>query len=427
MSPGSRELRIGITPLTDSAPLVVAAEREFFAQEGLRVTLSCEPSWANIRDKLAAGALEAAHMLAPMPLAATLGVGPLEQPMGTALSLGLGGNAVSVSLPLWRRMQALAPEAMAAPVTRGRALAAVVAERRAAGAPPLRLATVFPVSMHSYELRFWLATSGIVPDRDVRLLVVPPPRMVAELEAGAIDGFCVGEPWSSVAVLRGSGAIVLTKHDLWNNAPEKVLGVTLAWAERHPEQHRALLRALLRAARWCDEPEHRPELARLLSECGLVEAPAEALRPSLAGMLRVGPGATTRRLAEFHCFDRFAATFPWRSHAAWILVQMLRWGQIEKAIDVRATAAAVYWTELHREVAAELGIPRPDADEKVEGLHAEPWSQPARAGAILLGADRFLDGSRFDARRPVEALAAYAVHALRVPLGELSAAQRRPD
>jgi nitrate/nitrite transport system substrate-binding protein len=399
-----RSLRIGITPLTDSAPLVVAARHGFFAEEGLRVALSCEPSWANIRDKLAAGALDAAHMLAPMPLAASLGVGPLELPMGTALSLGLGGNAITVSLALWQRMQALAPDAMAEPATRGRALAAVVAERRAQNAPPLRLATVFPVSMHGYELRYWLAASGVHPDADVRLLVVPPPRMVGELEAGAIDGFCVGEPWSSVAVLRGSGVVALAAHDLWSHAPEKVLGVTLAWAERHRSEHRALLRAVLRAARWCDDPDRRPELARLLADSGFVEAPLEALMPSLTGALRVGPGAARRHLPEFHVFHRHAASFPWRSHAAWILVQMLRWGQIEKAIDVRAAAAAVYWTELHREVAAEIGVACPEQDEKPEGP--------------------LLDGARFDPRRPLDALDACALHALRVSLEELAAEQR---
>ena len=422
MSP--RPLRIGITPLCDSAPLVVAAQRGFFAEEGLDVSLSCEPSWANIRDKLAAGALDAAHMLAPMALASTLGVGPLELPVVTALSLGLGGNAITASLPLWQHMQELAPGAMALPATRGRALATVVAARRAAGAPRLRLATVFPVSMHSYELRFWLASAGIDPDRDVRLLVVPPPRMVAELEAGAIDGFCVGEPWNSVAVLRGSGAMLITKHDLWNCAPEKVLGVTRAFAEQEDAAHRALLRALLRAARWCDEPAHRPLIAHLLARHAGIEVPVEALVPFLTGELRVGPGPATRSLPEFHAFDRFAATFPWRSHAAWMLVQMLRWGHVEKSLDVRATTEAVYWTELHREVAAELDIPRPDVDEKVEGVHAEPWTQASRSGPIELGADLLLDGSRFDARHCTASLADCGIHAMRISLDELESAQR---
>jgi nitrate/nitrite transport system substrate-binding protein len=420
-------LRIGITPLCDSAPIVVAAERGFFRDEGLAVELSREPSWANIRDKLAAGALDAAHMLAPMPLAATLGVGPFQQPMITALSLGLGGNAITLSSALWQRMCALDEEAVLDPATCGRALARVVAERRAAGAPALRLATVFPVSMHDYELRCWLASSDLVPDRDVQLRVVPPPRMVAELETGAIDGFCVGEPWNSVAVLRGSGVIALTKHDLWNNAPEKVLGVTLDFAERHDDLHRALLRALLRATRWCEVREHREELVRLLALHAGLDVPAEALWPTLSGELIVGPGGARRSLPEFHSFERHAATFPWRSHAAWMLVQMLRWGQLEKSLDVRAAARAVYWTELHREVAAELGVLRPDVDDKLEGLHAAAWRHQTRAGSLELGSDLFLDGSRFDARRCVEWLRGQAIHALRVPLDELEAAQRTRD
>jgi nitrate/nitrite transport system substrate-binding protein len=299
----------------------------------------------------------------------------------------------------------------------------VASERRRAGGPPLRFGVVFPVSMHAYELRLWLASAGLAPDRDVRLRVVPPPRMVAELEAGAIDGFCVGEPWSSLAVLRGSGAIALAKHDVWNNAPEKVLGVRLAWAERHPETHRALLRALLRAARWCDEPGNRAELALLLASRRVIDAPPDALLPSLLGELRVARDAPRRRLPEFHSFHRFAASFPWRSHASWILTQMLRWGQLEKAIDVRATAAAVYWTELHRQAAEEVGIARPDIDEKPEGEHAAPWTLATREGPLELGADLLLDGSRFDARDCVGYLRGCRLHELRVPLDELAAAQ----
>jgi len=409
-----KPLRIGITPLTDSAPIVVAYERGFFARQGARVEVSVEPSWANIRDKLAAGVLDAAHALAPMPLAATLGVGPLQQPMVTALSLGLGGNAIAVSRELFRQMEEADPEAMATPRTRGQALARVVAARRARGAPLLRLATVFPVSMHAYELRYWLAASGLVPDRDVRLLVVPPPRMVARLEAGAIDGFCVGEPWSTVAVERGSGAVVLTKHDIWQNAPEKVLAASAAFAEQQPEAHRALLRALLEASHWCDAPENRPELARILAR-GWVEASEPALLASLS-------------VEGFHCFDRFAATFPWRSHAAWIVTQMLRWGQLEKAVDVRAVAALVYRSDLHREAAAELGLPLPARDEKPEGVHAARWLLPGDDGRPLeLGPDLFLDGRSFDPRDPAGYLAGFEIAELRVSHEEIAAAQRTGD
>jgi nitrate/nitrite transport system substrate-binding protein len=404
-------LRIGITPLSDSAPIVAAHELGLFGRHGLRVDVSVEPSWANIRDKLAARVLDAAHALAPMPLAATLGVGPLQQPTVTAPSLGLGGNAITVSNALWRALEEADAVALATPATRGRALARVVAARRAAGAPRPRLATVFPVSMHAYELRYWLAAFGIHPDRDVELCVVPPPRMVEQLEAGAVDGFCAGAPWSSVAVLRGSGAALLSGHDVWQNAPEKVLAVNAAWAEANGETHLALIRALLEAAWWCDEPGNRAELAHMLAG-GWVDAPEPALQDSLAA-------------EGVHRFARFAATFPWRSHAAWIVTQMLRWGQLEKPLDVGAIAAHVYHSDLYREAAGELGVPCPAQDEKAEGIHDVRWSVARQGGGTLeLGPDLFIDGRRFDPRDPAGYLAGFEIHALRVPLDELSAAQR---
>lgn len=405
------ELRIGLTPLCDAAPLVVGYELGFFAREGLRVELSREPSWSNIRDKLAAGAIDAAHALAPMPLAATLGVGPLQQPTIAALSLGLGGNAVCVSLALRRALDAADAAAAASPASSGRALARLVASRRAAGAPPLRFGTVFPVSMHTYELGYWLATAGLDPQTDVELRVVPPPRMAEELAQGAIDGFCVGEPWSSVAVARGIGAILLTGHDVWSHAPEKVLAVSLGWAERNPAVHRALLRALILAGRWCDDHGNRPELARRLSPW--VDAPEEMLLPSLLGALR----------PSFHVFHRFAASFPWRSHAAWILARMLAHGQIEKAIDVRGVAAAVYRSDLYREAARELGLACPIADEKLEGAHALPWRLETDGAPLDMPPDRFLDGRSFDARDVVGHLAEGPRGGLRLPLDELAAAQ----
>ncbi len=401
---------MGITPLTDCAPIAVAVERGFFEREGLRVEILREPSWANIRDKLAAGALEAAQMLAPMPFAATLGVDPVHQQVVTALSLGLGGNAITLSRELWHELETLDSRAGEHPSRSGRALARCVAARRARGAAPLRLGTVFPVSMHSFELRAWLAASGLAPDRDVRILVVPPPRMVAALEVGALDGFCVGEPWNTHAVQRGSGVIATTKHALWNHAPEKVLGVRLEWAERNPEVHRALLRALICASRWCDEAENRAPLAELLARPRYVGVPAAVLAPSLTA-------------PSFHLFHRYAANFPWRSHAVWMLCQMLRWGQLEKPIDLRRVAAEVYRSDLYREAAADLGLPVPSADEKVEGVHESTWRVPGEHVDLEVGADLFFDDLRFDARDPVAYLAAQTIHDRVVRLDELAKAQ----
>jgi nitrate/nitrite transport system substrate-binding protein len=235
--------------------------------------------------------------------------------------------------------------------------------------------------------------------------------MVVELESGAVDGFCVGEPWSSVAVEHGSGAVLLSGHDVWQNAPEKVLAVNAAFADANGEAHLALIRALLEAAYWCDEPGNRAELARMLA-AGWVDAPESALGASLAA-------------EGFHRFARFAATFPWRSHAAWILTQMLRWGQLEKPVDVRAAAAFVYRSDLYREAAGELGVPCPVDDEKPEGIHDVRWSAAREGGGTLeLGPDLFIDGRRFDPLDPAGYLAGFEIHALRVPLDELAGAQR---
>lgn len=388
----TRELVIGITPLADCAPLAVALEHGHFAREGLTVRLSREPSWANIRDKLATGALDAAHMLAPMTLAASLGLEPVAEPAVTALSLGVGGNAITVSRRLRARLAEAGLSEGAAPSECSEALARVVAEDAHLGRAPLRIATVFPFSMHAYELRFWLAATGVTPDRDVRLPVVPPARMLAELEAGAIDGFCVGEPWGSLAELRGAGSLLVAIEDFWSHAPEKVLGVNARWLERNHTTHKALLRALLAAARWCDETENRFELARLLSASHYVDAPEAALRLSLAGPRR------------FHRFCSDDANFPWRSHAMWIATQMLRWGQIEKPLDLRAVAARAYRADLYREVAAELGLSAPRADEKSESF----------------------GGVRFDPARAAEYATGFAIAKLTVASDELAAAQRSP-
>lgn len=404
--PEKPDLVLGFTPLTDCAPLVVALEHGHFERFGLRVTLSCEPSWANIRDKLATGLLDAAQMLAPMPIASTLGVGPLHQAMVTALSLGLNGNTITVSTELARCMTEADPAGMATVSGRARALARVVAERSEIGAARLRFASVFPFSMHSFHLRRWFASAGLRANRDIRLIVQPPVRMVAELEAGEIDGFCVGEPWGSLAVARGSGSSLLGTDELWNCAPEKVLGVRLDFAERYPETHLALVCALLEAARWCDEREHRPQLARLLADGGFVRAPASVLE-----------------LSDSHVFHRYAANFPWRSHAIWIIAEMLRWGQIEKPLDVRAAAASVYRTDLAREAAVRLGLALPHSDEKSEGTHAGPWQAPGTSAPITLGPDLFFDGGTFDPGDPIGYLARCEPTDLRFPLEELEALQ----
>jgi ABC-type nitrate/sulfonate/bicarbonate transport system substrate-binding protein len=415
-------LRIGIVPLTDCAVIAVAREKGFFRRHGIEATLSREASWANVRDKMAAGALDGAQMLAPMCLAARVGADPVAAPLVTALSLGLNGNAIALSNRLWERIVSLVPEAIDRPTLRARALAAVLDEERRAGKAPLRFAVVYPFAAHNYELRYWLAAAGIDPDQDVRLCVVPPPRMVESLERQVIDGFCVGEPWASLAVHQGLGRIAISTYEIWNNSPEKVFAVRREWAAARPEEHRAALRALLEAAAWADDPDNRFELAHLLAGERYVGAPELLLAGSLTGRLPVGSNEPLRVLPDFHVFHRYAASFPWTSHAAWLLVQMLRWGQLAAPIDVLATARDVYLPHLYREAAREVGLEAPAIDVKSEGSHAGPWRLEVPGGAIEMGSDAFIDARRFD---PGALVAYLAESEIRDPQLDLDAVARR--
>lgn len=394
-------IRLGFIALNDAAPLIVAREHGFFEGEGLDVELSREASWANIRDKVAVRALDGAHMLAPMALAASMGVGGERTPMTVPLSLNLNGSAVTVSRGLAAAMRAVDPEGMAERPRTARPLARLVQARKACGDRPLTFAVVFPYSMHAYELRYWLAAGGVDPDRDIRLVVVPPPRMAERLKAGDIDGFCVTAPWNALSVSEGVGEIIVYATDIWRLGPDKVFGVTRAWGETHPEPLQALVRALLKAAAWCDAPAHRGELAALLARPAYVDAPEEVVRQSLVQspaytLEQEGPSSQ-----DYLVYHRYAASYPWRSHALWFLSQMLRWGQIGPEIDLRRVADDVYRPDLFRQAAQSLGEPAPREDLKVEGAHAEPWTLD---GVIPMAADRFMDGRVFDPADP----AAYA-------------------
>jgi nitrate/nitrite transport system substrate-binding protein len=332
-----------------------------------------------------------------MPLAATLGIGARAVPMLTALSLGLNGNAITVSTELHRRMREIDPQAMQQQPVPARALKRVLDDDRRAGRPPLVLAVVFPFSAHNYELRYWLATGGIDPERELQIRIVPPSGMVEALIEGRIDGYCVGEPWSAYAAHLGCGHTIVRSYEVWNNAPEKVLGVTREWAERHPRTHRALVRALIDAARWIDRPENRLETVHVIAGESYVDAPVEVIERALVGSPR---GAAPDGGVGAGTFYRGAATFPWRSHAVWFVTQMVRWGQLEPSVDVAALVEAVYRTDVYRDAAAELGVPTPLADMKSEGVHDGPWLLEEATVPIAMGPDAFLDGRSFDPGDP---------------------------
>jgi ABC-type nitrate/sulfonate/bicarbonate transport system substrate-binding protein len=415
------QLTLGFIPLTDCAPLVIAQEQGYFAKYGLDVQLSKETSWANIRDKLAIGVLDGAQMLAPMPIAMSLGVGPIQQPMCTALSLDLNGNAITVSNDLYAKLCALDAQTMQTAPVKADALKQLIEQERRAGRKRLTFAMVFPISTHNYELRYWMAAAGIDPDRDVELVVVPPPQMPERLRAGDIDGYCVGEPWNEVAVREGIGRVLITSYEIWQNNPEKVFGVSQEWAVQHPNTHRALITALLEAARWLDEPEHRREVVEIIARSRYINAPQDIVRMSMTGTFQYAQREFPRQLPDFNVFHRYAANFPWRSHAMWLITQMLRWGQLESAVNIRDMAENVYRPDIYRAAATRLGIPVPQVDYKVEGMHNAPWHLQQASGDLLLGPDAFFDGQIFSPADPLGYLQTYQIHNCSVEMSALAA------
>jgi nitrate/nitrite transport system substrate-binding protein len=411
-------VRLGFVPLTDCAPLVIARERGFFRDEGLDVALSREPSWATVRDKLAVGAIEGAQLLAPMSLSTSLGIDGVDVPLTVPMALDLNGNAITVSMPLAERIVAASESAASDALAAGRGLRSVIeADRREGRTPPV-FAVVFPFSSHNYMLRYWLAAAGIDPDRDVRILVAPPPSMVSMLEQGSIDGYCVGEPWNSLARARGLGRTLLATQDIWPNAPEKVLALRRDWADDRPETARAIVRALIRSCHWLDQSANRREAVHVISGLSHVDAEVDVVAESMAGRAADLEGRP-RWLPDMHVFYRHAANFPWRSQAAWFVAQMIRWGQIEKPSDLRAVIETVYRPDIYRRAANELAIAAPTIDWKTEGAQAEQWVLEDATVPIPMSADRFLDGMVFDPRDLAGYLEGLEVSSLRVRIDEL--------
>lgn len=380
------KLKVGFSPLTDSAPLIVAKEMGFFVQQGLDVTLCKEVSWANIRDKLVYGEFDAAHMLAPMLMATTLGLGGFKKPLLTAYSFGLNGNAVSVSNVLYQAMVAYEPKLIEAPEKTAKVLKQVIEARKKQSNGKLRFAVVFPFSMHYYLLNHWLQTAEIDLNEDVEILVVPPSRVVQAMEEGVIDGYCVGEPWNTHAVKRQVGVTVITGYEIWNNAPEKVLAVTEEWARDNSDVHQRMIWALYQASQWIDQVENRSELTSFLAMEKYVNAPISSIENALNGQVCNPVCKTCRTIPNFSLPFQFQANFPWQSHASWILKQMQSLGQVSTEIDIDAVVSATYKTDLYRKVLEAHGVSVPSRNIKPEGVHAAPWMDEG----YLLGEDLFI-------------------------------------
>jgi two-component system, oxyanion-binding sensor len=364
-------LCIGFIPLVDAAALIVAVDRGFTAAEGLDVTLVREVSWSNVRDKLNIGLFDAAHLLAPVAIASSLGLGHVKVPIAAPFNLGLNGNAITVSPTLHAAIMAEIDGDRFDPMVTALALSRVVAARRKSGAEPLTFGMTFPFSTHNYQLRFWMAAGGVDPDEDVRLVVLPPPYMVDSLANGHVDAFCVGAPWNSVAVDLGVGHILHFVSDILVRAAEKVLAVRQNWSEKNPEILAGLVRAAFRAAEFIEQPQNRAETARILAQPERIGVDAEVIQRTLDGRLKVSPDGTMRESSRYLLVGREGAARPDPVQAAWLYAQMVRWGQTAISPEALQTAKAVFRPDLYDAALGQEGKPSEGSDAAV-GAFAGP-------------------------------------------------------
>jgi two-component system, oxyanion-binding sensor len=346
MSVGDTRLRIGFIPLADATALIVAVDKGFAAAEGLDIELVREVSWSNVRDKLNIGLFDAAHLIAPVAIASSLGLGHVKVPIVAPFGLGVNGNAVTVSPALYAAIATAADGNIIDPMVSARALARVVANRKAKGEDPLTFGMTFPFSTHNYHLRFWMAAGGVDPDEDVRLVVLPPPYMVESLANKHVDGFCVGAPWNSVAVDLGIGFILHFVSEILARAAEKVLGMRRRWAEDNLDVVRRLVRAHRRAASFVEDEANRDEVTAILAAPSRIDVAAEVIRRTLDGRMKVAPDGTMRANDRYLLVGRQGAGRPDPVQAAWLYAQMVRWGQAPLSPDLLVVAKAVFRPDL---------------------------------------------------------------------------------
>ena len=338
-------LRIGFIPLVDATVLLLAVDQGFAAAEGLTVELVREVSWSNVRDKLNIGLFDAAHLLTPVAIASSLGIGHVRVPLVVPFNLGINGNAITVSPRLFAMLSNAADGNLSDPKVSARALARVIAERKARGFEPLTFGMTFPFSNHNYQLRFWMAAGGVDPDEDVRLVVLPPPYMVESLASGHVDAFCVGAPWNSVAVDLGVGNILHFGCEIMTRASEKALALRESWADENPDALVALIRAMARASEFAIRADNRTSVAHIVAQ-RLGIAPELVVR-TLTGNLKTMPDGKTRKSDRYIVIGDDDANRPDPVQAAWAYAQIVRWGQAPLSDELRVRAERVFRPDLY--------------------------------------------------------------------------------
>ena len=386
-------VRFGFLPLVDAALPILARELGFAEEESIDLNLLRDFSWATVQDRLLYGHSDAAHMLAPLAIATTLGLGRPAVPLSVPFVLGLNGNAIT-----FRPVMAAKITTVGGPgdiTAIGAKLKALAAEAKANG-KPLRLSVVHRYSSHNYMLRYWLIGNGIDPNADVEIVTVAPPFAADALAAGEVDGICVGAPWNSVAVERGVGVVVATTSQIWRRGVEKALVMKTELMEQESELSNRLIRALYRAGIAFIDPANIEQIGRILSKLEYLDGSAAAIKRVVQDRVLFAQGAEPQHIPDFMFQHREAANFPWVSQAAWLYAQMVQAGHVQPNAADYATAQAVFRPDVYRVALGPLGVPLPGASAKLEGSIADPLGVGTTQGRLILGADGFFDGQNFD-------------------------------
>jgi NitT/TauT family transport system ATP-binding protein len=382
-------LSVGFIPLVDAAPVIVAQEMGFAAEEGISLDLKRAPSWSSLRDMLSFGQVDAAHMLSTLPVAAAMGLGGVGSVLDAVSVLSVNGNVIGVNRALEQRLRQNGysfdfKDARAA----GRALLLACDK-------PLRIGVPFPFSMHAELVHYWLSGIDARAQKDIEIRTVPPPFMAEAIASGEIDAFCVGEPWGSRAVDKGVGALLLPGAAIWSFAPEKVLAVRRDWAETENALINRLIRATWRTGRWLAQEGSHILAAELLSRQKYLDLSPEIIDRALTGHLVISGNGEERYTARLVEFAHGAATFPWRSQAEWIGHRLAgRTGQDDTT--ARAAARGVFRSDIYRNALQGIGADLPGASSKLEGALEQDTAVASGGGRVILCRDQFFDGQVFE-------------------------------
>ena len=381
---------LGFIALTDASPLIIAKEKGFFAKHGMpEVDVTKQASWGTTRDNLVLGSagngIDGAHILTPMPYLISSGKvtqNNVPTPMYILARLNLDSQCISVAAEYADLKLGLD----AAPFK-------AALEKKKASGQAVKAAMTFPGGTHDCWIRYWLAAGGIDPDKDIETIVVPPPQMVANMKVGTMDCFCVGEPWNEQLKNQKIGYTAINTAELWNKHPEKSFAMRAEWVDKHPNATKALLMAVLEAQMWCDEPANRVELATIVSGRQWFNCPVPDILPRLQGRFDYGvPGKVVDNSPHIMKFWQDHASYPYRSHELWFLVEGVRWAKFNASEDLKGLVAKVNREDLWREAATELGVPA-----------AQIPTSTSR------GIETFFDGKVFDPEHPEAYLASLAI------------------